>query len=469
VTKLSSLILFHPSARIRQLDQFQSVIIRPTLKESRSYHRRRAGFLNWDWYSTLTGGRVHRLGGQNLIDSDACRMSTSGSPEPMSLTAAFAAACKLTAPLTIRTLHRGTGAVQSHTIRQSFATLGRAKGVGVRLDDPSVSQCHAYLQVVDGVLHCVDLGSRTGVLWDHGGRGRGCVYPGQTVQIGMFDVQLDGPPGDPLPPPELDDRLEPVPDPDAPPPPALEVYAPGGPNGQCALDRPVTMIGRHPGCNLRFLNDGVAYFQCALVNTHDGVWCVDIFSQRGTTLNGRATRLARLQDGDLLELGKVSLLLRTGSEVGHSLALSPVGGLQVIGPPSAPQNGANALATALAPFREMMEQFHQSFVAMARMFTTMQQEHTAMMCEQMRQLQEFLRQSRPAPAPTPPAPTPPAPAEPAPPPPGPAATATPAPPPTPRTPTQKVSNGTDADALADAHNWFLERMAKLGQPPTAPK
>ena len=88
----------------------------------------------------------------------------------------------------------------------------------------------------------------------------------------------------------------------------------GGPAGRQPLDQPVTLVGRHPNCDLRLLNDGVPYFQCALVGTRDGVWCIDIWSPKGTVLNGRATRLARVRDGDLIEVGRASLVVRTGPE-----------------------------------------------------------------------------------------------------------------------------------------------------------
>ena len=99
----------------------------------------------------------------------------------------------------------------------------------------------------------------------------------------------------------------------------------------------------------------------------------------------------------------------------------------------------------------MMEQFQQCFVNMVRMVTVMQQEHTAMMCEQMRQVQELMRELRETPKSPPPAP--------------------PAPPrpagalPSPKMPAPKVTPGPEAESLADAHNWFLDRLSKRDQPP----
>jgi pSer/pThr/pTyr-binding forkhead associated (FHA) protein len=48
-------------------------------------------------------------------------------------------------------------------LRQPFALIGRSAQAGLLLDDPSVSQRHAYLQVVGGRIFCLDLNSRTGL------------------------------------------------------------------------------------------------------------------------------------------------------------------------------------------------------------------------------------------------------------------------------------------------------------------
>jgi pSer/pThr/pTyr-binding forkhead associated (FHA) protein len=383
-----------------------------------------------------------------------------GSPE--SLTAvnsveAFATACKFTGPLTLQAVNRVTALTQSFHVNRPFTFLGRVKGIGVQLDDPSVSQCHAYLQVVEGVPHCTDLGSRTGVLWDDGGRGQGPVYPGQTLRLGVFDVQFLGG-GEAGSLSDEDNRLTTKLGQPPPPHTILEVNSSNGQNGHLPIDQAITLVGRHPNCNLRFLDPAISYFQCALVSTPDGVWCVDLLSRKGTVVNGRATRLTRLHDSDLLELGPVSLVLRTGAQAGQPLFLSGRGNFPPVNAPTGGPNGSEMVATALAPLREMMEQFQQCFVTMARMFATMQQEHTAMMCEQMRQIQELMRESRgtgertAGPEPTLPLAS------------NPASAVPPPPPASPKVPTPKMTQqGPEADALADAHTWFLDRMAKFGQ------
>ncbi|MBX9580025.1 MAG: FHA domain-containing protein, partial [Gemmataceae bacterium] len=113
--------------------------------------------------------------------------------DPATLTDRFAAACRAPGPLEVRAVHRGTGAEQAFAVAPPFAFLGRAPVMTVRLDDPSVSQCHAYLQVVNGAAYLADLGSRTGAQWDDGSDGAGWVRPGRPVRLGAFDLWVGVP------------------------------------------------------------------------------------------------------------------------------------------------------------------------------------------------------------------------------------------------------------------------------------
>lgn len=372
----------------------------------------------------------------------------------------FALACGMLGPVEIRAVHRGTGNTHTIAAAEPVVFVGRARFMGVQLDDPTVSQCHAYLQVVAGEVYCIDLGSRTGVVWDDGTRGRGWVRPEHLLRMGVFDLQVRSPAGDSTSL-STPDRFHAAND-STPKPFEIEVHSPAsGSSVRHSLDQPVTLIGRHPNCDIRLLDESVAYFQCALVTTADGVWCVDILTRRGTVLNGRPTRLARLYDGDLLELGKVPVLIRSGRPSGFPLIPDGTasGNLAAI-----PQQVAESVSSVVAPFQEVMKQFQQCFATMAQMFTVMQQEHASMMGEQMRLIQELSREmrelraepkrdgaadhseTRQSPA-TPPPPDTPA----------------------PQHPTPRVADGPVPQSLADAHHWFLDRLAKMEGSPSAPQ
>ncbi|QDU24162.1 FHA domain-containing protein [Urbifossiella limnaea] len=382
---------------------------------------------------------------------------------PLSIPEAFAVACGMRGPLHLRLTHRSSGATRAVALDQPYALLGRGQAVHVKLNDPSVSQYHAYLQVIDGRPYLVDLGSRTGVVWEDGSRGRGWLTPGHKVRVGAFDLVADGAvaASDPLAPPRPEPGEPEDGEPGAGATAVLEVFpAAGGAAGTFPLDQLLTFVGRHPSCQLRFAEDSVGYFHCALVNTRDGVWLVDVFSQKGTRLNGRAARLSRAREGDLIEIGRVNLVVRPAGGRGPltlwGSAARPPAAEQ---PAALSRQMAESVTGALTPVREMMEQFQQCFVTMAGMFATQQQEHASLVCEQMRLIQDLARELRElrgeikggrAEESTS---TPPTVARPA---PRPAAA--------PGAPLPSVkAEGAAAQALADAHSWFLQQMTKLNQ------
>ena len=393
----------------------------------------------------------------------------------LSLPQAFSLACKAMRPLVLHATHRVTGVNQEHSVNSPFVFIGRSAAAGVRLDDPSVSQCHAYLQVVEGIPFCIDLGSRTGVVWDDGTQGQGWVNPDQTLRLGVFDLRIDSP-GNPTLAFTADMPHDS--DPDAGPtltPGAVEVHPASNAASQShPLDRPIALVGRHPTCDLRLLDDSIAYFQCALVNTADGVWFVDTLTRKGAILNGRGTRLARVRDGDLLEFGKKSLLFRIGSHHNDRFALRRAEAEKT------PSHDAvtaistavsESLAGAFAPVGEIMKQFQQCYMAMAQMFVSMQQEHAMLVGQQMRQIQELagdlrelrdeVRRDGVSPTPTPPSSVPSAPS--------PKADPQPAPQPAQphRAPSLSTPVGAEGQALSDAHAWFMDRLSNKGQTPPA--
>ncbi|HSQ58540.1 MAG TPA: FHA domain-containing protein [Gemmata sp.] len=392
----------------------------------------------------------------------------------LSMPQAFALSCKAAGPLRISTRNRATGAEAIHTLDSPYAFLGRSPACSVKLDDLSVSQCHAYVQVFEGSPYCIDLGSRTGVIWEDGTQGRGWTGPRDGMRIGIFDVWVEGPHA--LPEHDSKDFDSDHDKLDEPPlPPAfIEVHS----SGQLhSLDRPITVIGRHPTCDLRLLDQPLAYFQCALVNTPDGMWLIDLLTPRGAILNGRATRLARVRDGDLIEVGCVSLLMRIGSHHTNRAAIAKAPAADPAADAIAliSSRVAESMAGAFLPVGEMMKQFQQCFMTMAQMFASMQQEHASVVAEQMRQLHEMAGELRELRAdmrrtgstqslPAAPSPSPAVDAA--------ETRAVPSvnphtePASVPRGPSLRPPVGAEGQALADAHAWFMDRL--MGKVPPQP-
>lgn len=58
------------------------------------------------------------------------------------------------------------------------------------------------------------------------------------------------------------------------------------------------------------MDPGVSQFHCGLVRTPHGLWAVDLLGRGGISVNGTATRAARLDDGDQLRVGECGICAR---------------------------------------------------------------------------------------------------------------------------------------------------------------
>ena len=149
-----------------------------------------------------------------------------------------------------------------------------------------------FLQLIEGRFFCVDLGSRTGT---HGGDATersGWVDPVRAIQIGPYSVR-----------PELPPLIEH----DVPPLPVVTWTIPNGPSGESAqwtMNRGLALVGKSPACKIRISEPDVSRFHCGLVLTHNGVWAIDLLSQRPIMVNGQSVRFARVQPGDELQIGR---------------------------------------------------------------------------------------------------------------------------------------------------------------------
>jgi pSer/pThr/pTyr-binding forkhead associated (FHA) protein len=86
------------------------------------------------------------------------------------------------------------------------------------------------------------------------------------------------------------------------------------------LDRPLTLVGRRPGCDVRLESPWISKCHCCLAPVCDGVAVRDLGSTNGTRINGRRVSAGRLRPGDELTIGRTRYRL-TGclSETGYRL------------------------------------------------------------------------------------------------------------------------------------------------------
>jgi pSer/pThr/pTyr-binding forkhead associated (FHA) protein len=69
------------------------------------------------------------------------------------------------------------------------------------------------------------------------------------------------------------------------------------------LDRPLNLVGRWLGCDVRLESSWISRCHCCLAPVGDGVAVRDLDSTNGTWINGRRVSAGRLRPGDKLMLG----------------------------------------------------------------------------------------------------------------------------------------------------------------------
>jgi pSer/pThr/pTyr-binding forkhead associated (FHA) protein len=231
----------------------------------------------------------------------------------------FRRACGLDDPLTLEYQEAGgsPGAYVPYRFGGPFALVGRDPRSDLVLDDPQVSRRHALLQVIEGRVFCIDLQSRLQLYWEGEDqpRTRGWLDPGRRLRIGPYRVRWSSnqaterrDPGwpDPLKPYESE-SMGPAPF----PPAGLELPIRVG-EGETfwGLRSRVALVGRSDACQLMLSDDSVSKHHAALVQTPDGVWVVDLRAREGTLVNGVRIRWAWLGDGDTVQFGRFTFILR---------------------------------------------------------------------------------------------------------------------------------------------------------------
>jgi pSer/pThr/pTyr-binding forkhead associated (FHA) protein len=111
----------------------------------------------------------------------------------------FLGACGATGPLRLSAERPRVFGPVSVALEKPFALIGSGVNADLRLDDNQVSHRHLYLQVYDGRVFAVDLGSRTGTFWEAGRQAYGWLDRGQSLWIGRHQIRLeeDGPEKEP--------------------------------------------------------------------------------------------------------------------------------------------------------------------------------------------------------------------------------------------------------------------------------
>jgi len=259
----------------------------------------------------------------------------------------FAQSCGMQQALELRIhLHDGDKLAEGE-IESPFVLVGRDDACDVTLTDPEVDPRHLWLQVLEGQVYAVDLGSRAGLLWSDGRRGSGWLRQDRSLSVGPFVLMLQRPPAELAESEAFPEEYQPLQS-DATlawhfPTAVLEFR-----NGKRARDRwqvnrRLTLIGRAPECKIRLSAEDISRYHCGLVFTASGLWIVDL-SGRGVVVNGERMRVSPLADGADLWVGRFRIGVQVGAPAAGSRGSERPPGVTSAGPgrPASPASRSSA-------------------------------------------------------------------------------------------------------------------------------
>lgn len=240
--------------------------------------------------------------------------SRCGKQAPLVAMDDFLIACGSTGPLQLVVERLGHSAIRWNTLRP-FARIGRDPGADLCLDDPQVAGWHVYLQIVEGGIFWVDLGSPLGTRYPGARTPFGWLIPPNRLEIGPYLVQVA--PDDQAAvvathrvATRLDPFLSRAAEIDDLPPVVLEFRRESARPLSWRMRHVLTLVGSSTVCKVRLTAPGVAPFHCSLLRTRAGIWAVNLAGNPGLIVNGTAVTAARLTDGDELTVGEVLVRVR---------------------------------------------------------------------------------------------------------------------------------------------------------------
>jgi pSer/pThr/pTyr-binding forkhead associated (FHA) protein len=230
----------------------------------------------------------------------------------------FLNACGITDSLKLLVEGPETAQSEIRLLQQPFAIIGRNFRADVVLDHLQVSRRHVYLQVIEGRAFWIDLGSRTGTQAGKRSQKLGWLDGRRTLSIGPYEIRLS------IDTSQNDDSSRSFLPRDAPflvraysqaPLPEATLEFLNGPSRSTRwpVHRVMSLLGSASGCKLRLADPSVSRFHASLVRTPGGLWVVDLLAQSGITVNSVPVRFSRLEDGDVLEIGRYQIRVQCGS------------------------------------------------------------------------------------------------------------------------------------------------------------
>lgn len=220
----------------------------------------------------------------------------------------LAKSCGQLRPMILYARHQDHRTLSKYVITKPYAIIGRNSSCDISLNHEDVSKQHAYLQVLDGKLFCIDQGSRHGIFWKDTPQLYGWVLPGQPIEIGPFQITLEQPVG-------LEDSSKNLRN----TAPFFAKYSPKvasnaileiNGNKQFDLRHQLALIGRCKHCNIILDTGEISPIHASIVRTMDGKYWLVVPIGIKVKVNHKRCVSMELHDEDVITIGNHTLTFK---------------------------------------------------------------------------------------------------------------------------------------------------------------
>lgn len=220
----------------------------------------------------------------------------------------LAQSCGQTRPMILHARHQDHRTLSKYVITKPYAIIGRNSSCDISLSHEDVSKQHAYLQVLDGKLFCVDQGSRHGIFWKDTPQLYGWVLPGQPIEIGPYEITLEQPVSAENSQKNLRNTA-----------PFFAKYTPRhasnaileiNGNKQFDLRHQLALIGRCKHCNIVLDTEEISPIHASIVRTLDGKYWLVVPIGIKVKVNHKRCVSMELHHEDVITIGNHTLAFK---------------------------------------------------------------------------------------------------------------------------------------------------------------
>lgn len=186
-------------------------------------------------------------------------------------------------------------------VPKPYARIGWHPDSEIMLQGAHVAKRALYLHATPEGVYALNLDREEAPLDQHGR----WIGPQDVLAVGDFRLKVRLVSGGPANVPDADPvRWGSVP----PPLPVVRIFC--GPllKDKRRFRARLNILGRRPQCALQLRGQRVSSFHAALFWDQRRLWCIDLLSGNGTSLNGNSIECAEVNLGDRLEIGEFSLV-----------------------------------------------------------------------------------------------------------------------------------------------------------------